>query len=167
MTPLGTYSRMSMDRSVLGVSHVRTAFTIHTFLRTCKLTFLRREIIEGRSSSVFRFSPQPNVMFDEGEEYIERLTGEIVIDAEDHIVTRLSGWPSNVSQASVPAVYQTMTRVKDGTWLASVKRINGADYPNLFDNLKHEWSCTYSNYVRFVSEIKDVKVNQPPNQQQD
>jgi len=159
MAPIGSYSRASV-----GENHVNMAFTILDFLRTCNLTFQRPETIAGRPALVFRFVPQPDAKFEEGEDYIAQLTGEIAIDTQDHIVTRLTGWPNGIDQASAPpAVSQEMTRLIDGIWLPGVKRVNGADYPRLFDKVPRDWSVTFTNYVRFVTEVKDVKVNEPPN----
>jgi hypothetical protein len=164
MEPVGTYSRMAVNHSVLGATHVTVAFTIYTFLRTCNLTLLRQETIAGRPALIFKFIPQPDAKFNEGETYIAQLTGEIAIDGQDHIVTRLTGWPNGVDQASAPpAVYQEMTRLKEGVWLPGIKRVNGADYPKLFDKYTRDWSSTFTNYVRFVTEVKDVKVGEPPN----
>jgi len=163
MAPIGTYSRMSIDRSVMGVNHVRLAFTILTFLQACNFTLLRQETIAGRPTLIFKFNPRPNVKFNEGEEYIAQLSGEMAIDAQDHIVTRLIGWPSGSDSSSPPAVYQEMTRLADGIWLPSLKRVNGADYPKLFNGLTWDWSALQRNYVRFVTEIKAVKVGESPN----
>jgi len=89
-------------------------------------------------------------------------------------VTRLTGWPSlsantnpfNPSLKPVetpPAVYVEMMRLPEGVWLPRVVRINGADYQKLFDGITSDSLSTFSNYVRFSTEIKDVKVNTPGN----
>jgi hypothetical protein len=54
-----------------------------------------------------------------------------------------------------------MMRLPEGIWLPRVVRINGADYPKLFDGINQESIAIFSNYVRFSTEIKDVKVNTP------
>ncbi len=54
-----------------------------------------------------------------------------------------------------------MTRFPEGVWLPHVVRINGADYQKLFDGITNESLSTFSNYIRFSTEIKDVKVNTP------
>ncbi|HSP61737.1 MAG TPA: hypothetical protein VLQ90_02020 [Pyrinomonadaceae bacterium] len=89
-------------------------------------------------------------------------------------MTRLAGWPSlsadtnpfNPSLKPVerpPAVYVEMMRLPEGIWLPRVLRINGADYQKLFDGITKESLSTFSNYIRFSTEIKDVKVNPPSN----
>ena len=56
-----------------------------------------------------------------------------------------------------------MMRLPEGVWLPHVVRINGADYQKLFDGITKESISTFSNYIRFSTEIKDVKVNTPNN----
>ena len=56
-----------------------------------------------------------------------------------------------------------MMRLPEGIWLPRVVRINGADYPTLFDGINAESVAIFSNYIRFSTEIKDTKVNTPGN----
>jgi hypothetical protein len=170
MLPLGMYTHTTHNRSSFG-KHASAALAIHTFLKTCELTLARREQHDGRETLVFNFAPRAGAQFDDNEKYIAQLTGEIWIDAQDRIVTRLVGWPSlsagstnppNPPPASAerpPAVYVEMMRLPEGVWLPHVVRINGADYQKLFDGITNDSTSTFSNYIRFSTEIKDVKVN--------
>jgi hypothetical protein len=170
MLPLGMYTRSATNRSSL-TSKGSAALAIHTFLKTCELTLSRREQHEGRETLVFTFVPRRDAQFLDNEKYIAQLTGEIWIDAQDRIVTRLTGWPtlspinsgapnqSAASAARPPAVYVEMMRLPEGVWLPHVVRINGADYPKLFDGINSDSNSTFSNYIRFSTEIKDVEVN--------
>ena len=173
MLPIGMYSRMAVHRSTLGSDHT-AALAIQTFLQTCELTSLRRVANEGRENMVFAFVPRPGAQFRDEEKYIAQLAGEIWIDAQDHIVTRLVGWPATEQDKSrsiylpaaherSPAVYVEMMRLKEGIWLPRMARINAADYPKLFDGITSDSTSTYSNHLRFSTEIKDVKVNPPNN----
>jgi hypothetical protein len=54
-----------------------------------------------------------------------------------------------------------MMHLPEGVWLPHVIRINGADYQTLFDGITTDTISTFSNYIRFSTEIKDVKVGQP------
>jgi hypothetical protein len=54
-----------------------------------------------------------------------------------------------------------MMRLPEGVWLPHVVRINGADYQKLFDGITKDSTSTFSNYIRFSTEIKDVKVDSP------
>jgi hypothetical protein len=174
MLPLGMYTHSTTAHSSFG-SKGSAALAIHTFLRTCDLTLARREQHGGRETLIFNFTPRPDAQFVDNEKYVAQLTGEIWIDAQDRIVSRLLGWPSlsaantNPSSPSLapadrpPAVYVEMMRLPEGVWLPHVVRINGADYQKLFDGITKESLSTFSNYIRFSTEIKDVKVNTPNN----
>jgi len=59
------------------------------------LTLARHEQNSGRETLVFNFAPRPDAQFIENERYIAQLNGEIWIDAQDRIVTRLIGWPES------------------------------------------------------------------------
>jgi len=170
MLPLGMYTHTTNSHSSF-TSKGSAALAIHTFLKTCELTLVRRVQIDGRDTLVFSFRPRPDAQFDANEKYIAQLTGEIWIDAQDRIVTRLAGRPSltandtnpadqaQPSGERAPAVYVEMMRLPEGAWLPHVIRINGADYQKLFDGITKESVSTFGNYIRFSTEIKDVKVN--------
>jgi hypothetical protein len=172
MLPLGMYTHSATNRSSFG-RQGSAALAIHTFLTTCDLTLARREQHDGRETLIFNFTPRPDAQFNDNEKYIAQLTGQIWIDAQDRIVTRLAGWPSlSVSNTTAsdpapaaaerpPAVYVEMMRLPEGVWLPHVIRINGADYQTLFDGITTDSLSTLSNYIRFSTEIKDVKVNTP------
>ncbi|HEX5704349.1 MAG TPA: hypothetical protein VFX97_14190 [Pyrinomonadaceae bacterium] len=174
MLPLGMYTYTTNGRSSF-FKKGSARLGIHTFLRTCDLTLTRRGQHEGREILVFNFTPRPDAQFKDSEKYIAQLTGEIWIDAHDRIVTRLTGWPSPVasipgstnpppaSGERPPAVYVEMQRLPEGIWLPRIIRINGADYQKLFDGIDTESISIFSNYIRFSTEIKDVKVNTPSN----
>jgi hypothetical protein len=170
MLPLGMYGHTTNSHSSFG-SKGSAVLAIHTFLKTCELTLVRRVQHDGRPTLVFSFRPRPDAQFADNEKYVAQLTGEIWIDAQDRIVTRLAGWPSlgadnvnlpNSAPASgerPPAVYVEMMHLTEGVWLPHLIRLNGADYQKLFDGIKNETLSTFSNYIRFSTEIKDVKVN--------
>jgi hypothetical protein len=174
MLPLGMYTHTTNNHSSFG-RKASAALAIHTFLKTCNLTLLRREPRDGREILVFTFVPRADATFNDNEKYIAQLTGEIWIDAQDRIVTRLAGWPSLDASAATsgnqpppagerpPAVYVEMMRLPEGVWLPHLIRINGADYQQLFDGITNDSTSTFSNYIRFSTEIKDVKVGRPPN----
>jgi hypothetical protein len=166
MSPLGMYTKTSNNHSSAFGKSASVALAIHTFLRTCDLTFARREQYEGRETLVFNFTPRPGEQFAYNEKYVAQLTGEIWIDAEDRIVKRLIGRPALSAGTAnppqpipPPAVYQEMMRLPEGVWLPRIIRINGADYPTLFDGITQDSTSTFSNFVRFSTEIKDIKVN--------
>ena len=185
MLPLGMYLHTGINREAFGVKRGGAVLSVQTFLKTCELTVARREQIEGRETLIFKFAPRPDAQFVDNEKYVALLKGEIWIDAQDRIVTRLVGWPASAASlvaASAkdseatnksapaatagerpPAVYVEMMRLREGTWLPRVTRINGADYPTLFDGITTDSTSTRSNYIRFSTDVKDVKV-EPPTQ---
>jgi hypothetical protein len=172
MLPLGMYSRTTTNHSSFG-KHGSAALAIHTFLKTCELTLARHTQDNGRETLIFNFLPRPDAQFGDNEKYIAQLTGEIWIDDQDRIVTRLVGWPSSsavntnpanpppASSERPPAVYVEMIRLPEGVWFPHVVRINGADYQKLFDGITSDSVSTFSNFIRFSTEIKDVQVNTP------
>lgn len=171
MLPLGMYTTTTNNHhSAFGKSG-SAALAIHTFLRTCELTLVRREQHDGRETLIFNFTPRPGEQFAANEKYIAQLGGEIWIDAQDRVVTRLVGRPifsaSNTSPTKSiptpaegpPAVYVEMMRLPEGVWLPRIIRINGADHPKLFDGITTESTTVFSNYVHFSTEIKDVHID--------
>ncbi|MDX6288957.1 MAG: hypothetical protein QOH42_756 [Blastocatellia bacterium] len=173
MLPLGAYMNITSHRSSLLSKQGSKMLSVHSFLRTCELTLTRREQHDGRATLVFNFAPRPDAQFFDNEKYIAQLTGEIWIDAQDRIVTRLAAWPSlsadhtnpvNPSLTPVerpPALFVEMMRLPEGVWLPHVMRINAADYQTLFEGITRDSTSIFSNYIRFSTEIKDIKVNTP------
>ena len=167
MLPLGMYTHHTINR----LSRVRiggASVDVGDFLGNCDLMLLRRERPDGRETLVFRFTPRPDAQFEINERYATQLTGEIWIDTSDRIATRLLGWPRGPAAQSLtassnapPAVYAEMMRLREGIWLPRLIRINGLDYPTLFDHITFESIWTYSNFVHFSTETKDYKVNTP------
>jgi hypothetical protein len=184
MLPLGMYTRTSITRSAFGVKSGGVTLAVADFLRSSDLTLTRREQIGGRDTLVFNFTPRPGTEFIDNEKYMAQLTGEIWIDATDRIVTRLIGFPTNAMNAanrmtqgtdkdkakakatsasqSPVAVYVQMMRLpQPGIWFPHIVRINGADYPKLFNGITTDSTSTYSDYIRFSTEVKDVEVEAP------
>src|SRR6185295_9225628 len=101
MLPLGMYTHTTNNHSSFR-SKGSAALAIHTFLKTCNLTLVRREQHDGREILVFSFIPRADAVFNDNEKYIAQLTGEIWIDAQDRIVTRLAGWPALNANVATP-----------------------------------------------------------------
>ena len=162
MIPIGMYTRMGTSHSVMGIKKSGTRLSVATVLRTCDFKFLRRAQNEGRDVLVFSFTPRANVQFGADEKYIAQLVGEIWIDAADHIVSKLTGWPVNAANGSEsgerpPAVYAEMLRLPSGVWLPLASRINGLDYPKLFNGMVDDTSMTHREYKQFVTDVKRTK----------
>jgi hypothetical protein len=172
MLPVGTYPRTVDSRAAFGIGRGGAALDARTFLKTCELKLIGREQVDGRQTLVLSFIPHAGAQLGEKEKYIAQLGGTIWIDAEDRIVTRLAAWPlstkdeSDADSASAasekpPAVYLEMTRLPEGVWLPKSSRINGADYPKLFDHVSYDSVISYSEYKRFSTETKGVQLEPP------
>jgi hypothetical protein len=79
MLPLGMYARVRTSRDTLGIRRGGAILNVHTFLRTCALTLLRREEDAGRERLILSFSPRPDAQYGEDEKYLARLKGELWI----------------------------------------------------------------------------------------
>jgi hypothetical protein len=183
LMPLGMYPRTGVNRTTFGFKRGGAALDIHTFLRACEFKFIRRERLEGRKALVLAFRPHPGAQLGKDELYVAGLSGMVWIDADDRIVTRLVGWPTagavgaNKSKTKLkermpaapalppgegpPAVLVEMKRLPEGVWLPSEIRLNGFDYPTLFDHMTYSINFTYGEYKRFNTETKDAHVNPP------
>ena len=172
MLPLGMYPRMRNSRSAFGMRRGGVALDLHTLLKMSRLTLTRREQIEGRDTLVFSFTTLRDAQLADDEKYIAQLSGTIWIDAKDRIVKRLAAWPSSMTNGSgaqastssvekMPAIYLEMTRLPEGIWLPKTTRINGADYPRLFDHIPSDTTVTYSEYKRFRTETEGVELETP------
>jgi hypothetical protein len=132
MLPLGMYTHTTNSHKSFG-SKGSAALAIHTFLATCNLTLLRREQQDGRETLVFSFLPRPDAQFKDNEKYIAQLTGEIWIDAQDRIVTRLAGWPScecehcNSGQSAPAVGKETTSRLRRDDALARRRLVTALD----------------------------------------
>jgi hypothetical protein len=62
---------------------------------------------------------------------------------------------------ATPAVFVEMTRLSEGVWLPREIRFNGAAYPALFDRVTSDITFAYSEYKRFNTETKDVRLDTP------
>ena len=165
MMPLGSYIPTGINREAFGVRRGGVTLAVNTFLKSCQLTLVRREKVDGREILIFTFIPRPDAQFSQNEKYVAQLKGEIWIDAQDRIVTRVVGWPASAPAAQPPAVYVEMMRLpQHGIWLPRVTRINGADYPTLFDGITTDSTSTHSNYIRFSTQVNDAKVETPNDQ---
>jgi hypothetical protein len=166
------YLRMVIQSASLGIWRGGAVLDPGTFLTGCELKFLRREQNGGRETLVFTYTPRPEVRFSDDQKYVAQLNGLIWIDAQDRILTRVAGWPvgagatidesdSPTANQRPPAVYFEMVRLPGGDWLPSVTRINGADYPKLFDRDSADMTFTYGEYKRFGTQVKDVELGAP------
>jgi hypothetical protein len=175
LMPVGMYPQTKTTRKSWGFERGSLVLNPHTFLLQTDLKFQKREMLKGRDTLVFKFSPRPNAQLQDAEKYLTQLNGTIWIDAADRIISRLAAWPvppapdpkkraappSPITEASAPAIYVEMMRLPEGVWLSTLTRINGLDYPKLFDGIAYEMIFTYSEYKRFNTETLDPEIETP------
>ena len=172
MLPLGVYPAVTFQRGFVMINSKTISLNVNVFLLRCDLTPIRREILDGRESLLFRFNPRKNAQLSEDVKYVQLIDGLIWIDAQDRIVTRLMGWPLGMLDSNrtdsiakvigMPtAVFIELIRTPEGVWLPREARINGLDYPKIFDGKSIEQSFSFSEYKRFVIEVRDVTVGAP------
>jgi hypothetical protein len=165
MLPLGMYTQTNVNRGAFGMRRGGASLGVHDFLVLSKFDFARREQKDGRDTLVLSFVPRPDAQYTANNKYMAQLKGEIWIDAKDRIVTQLVAWPLNAQAAAnagaPPAVYVEMMRVREGSWLPHIKRINGLDYPAIFDHVPYDSKWVFSDYIHFSTEVKDFKMDSP------
>jgi hypothetical protein len=54
-----------------------------------------------------------------------------------------------------------MALLPDGNWLPRETRVIGSEYPQLFERVAYDAIVKYSDYQRFRTETKDVKIGTP------
>jgi hypothetical protein len=163
MLPVGMYPQLRAGDNALIVNEI---------LDVCDLKLTGREQIKQRDTLVFSFVPRPGALFKDNVKYVGLLRGIVWIDAQDRIAVKLAGWPVIVNDAksvadtppsneNPPAVYVEMIHLPEGVWLPSVARLNGADYPKFFDGINYDATYTFSEYKRFITEVKETQLDPP------
>jgi hypothetical protein len=117
------------------------------------------------------------IRIDARDRVVTRLVGWPIINAGVNEVkdlknskrTKSAKNPKNVKLSpsaptpgeNAPAVVVEMLRLPEGIWLPREIRINGTDYPTLFDHITYNVLFTYTDYKRFNTETKDIKLDAP------
>lgn len=158
---IGVYFSLSVNRLFGG----DVALNIKTILQSCDFNSLRQETIDGRPAIALDFRPKPDAKFEKEEAFLAQSVGTIWIDAKDKIVARVEGWPNKSSERKAqPAFVYKQMRLDDGVWLPSSIQINGLTYRELFGKLNTDYLSDFTDYKRFGSEVKDVKLKDPTKQ---
>ncbi len=135
---------------------------IPVILQGFDFTPAQQEALNGRPTYVLNFKPKPDVAFAEGIEYYANLTGTMWIDVADRIVVKVEGWPVNtVERKTSPAIYYESARAPGDKWLPRLIRLNGREYKTFLGGLDREVEALLTDYQRFESEVKDVKLLDP------
>jgi hypothetical protein len=162
MIPVGIYPQMRAGGNALNLQDI---------FDLCELKLMGREQIKERDTLVFSFVPHPGAQFKDEQKYVGLLRGTVWIDAKDRIAVKLTGWPLIINDAksvgdtpttgeNPPALYVEMTHLPEGVWMPRVMRLNGADYPKVFD-INYDATYTFSEYKRFIIEVRETQVDPP------
>ncbi|MDQ3010657.1 MAG: hypothetical protein M3X11_08160, partial [Acidobacteriota bacterium] len=153
---IGVYFRINAGSFFSGIS-----LDVRTLMKSCDFDSPRREMIEGREAIALNFRPKVGASFEKEERYLAQSAGTIWIDATDKVLVRVEGWPRTAAARSGnPAFVYEQMRLPDGHWLPRVGRMNGTAHPALFGT-KYDFVFEFSDYKRFDSEVKDVKLDHP------
>ncbi len=155
---IGVYFSFSVNRMFGG----DVMLNVKTILQNSDFSLPRREMIEGRPVIALDFRPKPDAKFDKEEAFLAQSSGTVRIDEQEKIVVRVEGWPSKSPvRGKHPAFFYQQIRLPEGVWLPSSIQINGLAYRELFGKLGTDFLSDFTDYKRFGSEVKDVKLNDP------
>lgn len=157
------YVSVGLDISPDGTGIV---FGVSQFLRQCEFSFLRREQIASRETIILTFRSRSDVTFTAREKYITQLVGQVWIDAEDKVVSRLEAWlPGHKTNVSTPAaaalaIYEQM-RLPDGLWVPRQIRFNARGQAKRFNGVEKEMIFEFTQYYHFTTTIEGETLGPP------
>lgn len=133
--------------------------------QACEFSSPRIVLLENRETIVMDFRPRPGIKLGQDQEWIQRLTGTVWIDAAERSLVRIEGQHLSDAKeegADVPLnfIYQQQ-RLAAGIWAPSLIRINSAGDENLFRGLNWDAWFEFTNFKRFDASESDVKLNTP------
>lgn len=143
-----------------------------TFFKACETSSPRSVLLEGRETIVMDFRPRAEVKLKQDQEWIQKLSGTIWVDAAEYSLVRIEGQSAVTADSKNQPlhspfnfVYQ-MQRLAPGVWAPSLIRINSAGDENLFRGLNWDAWFEFTNYKRFDTRDSDVKIMNPENKKQ-
>ena len=127
------------------------------------------EMINGREMIALSFRPRSDATFGEETKYTPNIEGKVWIDAADKVFVRLAMWEKGKQFESQTSDYllenaalaYDSTRTKEGFWFFRLGRINGLKNPNLFTEMKGDFSIEHFDHHYFKTEIKSVEIDNP------
>jgi hypothetical protein len=159
---IGVYFEMRLGFFV----GVDTRLNIREILEACRFGAARPETIAGREVIALDYQPPLAEELEKDMRYVAQTAGTIWIDAQDKILVRAEGWPrGSDARAEKPVFYYEQMRLPDGYWLPRLAQFNGATHHSIFGKLDKDLTFEFSDYKRFGSEVKDVKLNKPETKQ--
>lgn len=135
------------------------------FFRSCDFSSPRSTLLDERETIVMDFKPRAGVQLAQDEDWINKLSGSIWIDAADKALVRIEGQnASNLgaqAESSPPTFVYQQQRLANGVWAPSLIRINAAGDEDIFRGLNWDAWFQFTNYKRFDSKDSDVKIVSP------
>jgi hypothetical protein len=136
-------------------------------LEKCEFFAPARELVNGRETIALSFRPRADAVFGEKTRYMPQTEGKIWIDAADRVLIQLAIWQKGTKFAETTSGYllqhaalvRNMTRTKEGLWFSHLGRVNGLDYPNLFTEMKSDFSVEDFDHHYFKTEVKTIEIN--------
>jgi hypothetical protein len=127
----------------------------------CAFNNPRYETINGRPTVVFDFVPNTDAHWPAEESYAAQLTGRAWFDHEEAMLMKLEGWPLGMAKTELPYVLYESLRMPDGQWLPRLIGMNSDKRKDFFKREFGDVVVEFTDYQRFGTETKDVKINAP------
>ncbi|MGH9946829.1 MAG: hypothetical protein ACRD6X_06505 [Pyrinomonadaceae bacterium] len=136
-------------------------------LEKCEFFGPTHDLINGRKTIVLSFQPRADAVFGTTTIYMPQTEGKIWIDAADKVLIRLAIWQKGTKFAETTSSYlfehaalaRDMTRTQEGVWFPRLGRINGLNYPNLFTEMKSDFSIENFDHHYFKTEIQTIEIH--------
>lgn len=153
-----------------GTGAQETSLGISDFLCLADFSSPRLERKDGRETVTMEFHPRGGLLSIPKEKApFARLAGVIWIDAQDKVVNHIEAWqvddrPGSPSMSPAPSVATIVfddMRLPDGMWVRRRRYIDTRKDPLAFNGLNLEWKQEFTDYKRYFTEFKDVKIGEP------
>lgn len=158
----GTIQRRGQPRQLIFVT-----IDPEAIFRACEFSSPRTVLLADRETIVMDFRPRQGLKIGQDQEWIQKLTGTVWIDAAERSLVRIEGQaaagavPKEESgETALNFVYQQQ-RLAAGIWAPNLIRINSAGDENLFRGLNWDAWFEFTNFKRFDARDSDVKIVSP------
>jgi len=153
-----------------GIGGKETSLGVSDFLCFAEFFSPRIEVKDGRDTVILHFRPRGGLIPPAKEKTpFARLVGVMWVDLKDKVVSHIEAWPvenptqtaqENSSLVGAPIVFDDM-RLADGMWVRRTRYIDTRKDPLAFNGLNLEWKQEFGSYLRYFTEFKDYKVEEP------
>ncbi|MDX2044716.1 MAG: VWA domain-containing protein [Acidobacteriota bacterium] len=135
--------------------------------KACEFSSPRMVMLEDRETIVMDFRPRAGLRLGQDQDWIQKLSGTVWIDAAERSLVRIEGQnltgsaeKEEGSEVPLNFVYQQQ-RLAAGVWSPLLIRINSAGDENLFRGLNWDAWFEFTNFKRFDARDSDVKIISP------